>query len=473
MAYPLLSFRHGLLVLCLVGAIAPGGPWPAGPEYGFVGAALAQDDDDGGNDDDGGDDDDGGASSPTRDDRPRAEGSDRSPANGPRRANGPVSAAGSPQRPDRAADEVVVTGLSDADLAVLVQEGFTLRQTLNLARSGPRMHRLAIPADLSLTDARDRVRGLASGRNADFNHYYRTSESFVPAASPPAVRQSPANTCAHLNCDALALVDWPQARPDECRVTIPIGVIDTGVNIDHSALAGAEVELLRLLDDSLPSSAESHGTAVVALLAGSEGRAPGLLPEARILAIDIFSDAAGDERADVVHLVQAIDLLLQRGIRIANLSLAGPENRVLSDMLRTASDEGMLIVAAAGNDGPRAEPAWPAAAETALAVTAVDGNGSIYRRAQRGAHLDIAAPGVDVWSAASVRGVKPRTGTSYAAPFATAAAAVLLSQDQSLTPADLRARLGRLTRDAGAEGPDELFGNGILTLTELCKPAAR
>jgi subtilisin family serine protease len=288
----------------------------------------------------------------------------------------------------------------------------------------------------------------------------------MPAAQPAIA--AAAAPCSHLNCSARALVGWPETRAAGCGAGITIGVIDTGVNLGHAGLPADRIEVARLTEADLPASGAMHGTAVLSMLVGHEARAPGLVPEAQVIAIDIFSREGGDERADVVALVRAIDLLAERGVRVANLSLAGPPNTVLSDVLARVASEGMLVVAAAGNAGPLAEPAWPAAAETVLAVTATDARGRIWRQAQRGPHIDVAAPGVEVWAAASIKGVRAQTGTSFAAPWATAAAAVLMAADPALTPAAAIDRLRGLTRDAGAGGADEVFGSGILALEGLC-----
>jgi minor extracellular protease Epr len=459
-----LALRPFLPALALIAALDVGLGLPFGLLPEFAGPAFAQDDDDGDDGDDDDDDDDD-------DDRPRAgRGGDGAiPGQRNRRSvrRAPVAPVAAPL-PQRAAGEIVVTGLSDADLASLLTEGFAVIETLSIVRNGPILHRMRVPPGVALEAGRDRVRARESGQNADFNHYYRAGQTVAPAsAASPATAAAPAS-CAHLNCDALTQIDWPLSRPETCRATVDIGVIDTGVNLDHAGLAAAQVELIRLTDGALRESGETHGTAVVSLFVGDEARAPGLLPEARIIAVDIFGRDGGDERADVVHLVQALDVLAQRGVRVANLSLAGPENQVLTDMLAAVADSGMLVVAAAGNAGPAAPPAWPAAAETVLSVTAVDRGDRIYRRAQRGLHLDLAAPGVEVWSAASVSGVKPRTGTSFAAPFATAAAAILLSRDPGLAPAGAIEAMRGLTRDLGDAGADAVFGTGVLSLGNLC-----
>lgn len=458
-------FRHLPLLLLLalpaVGMVIASGL--GSPTY-------AQDDDGGdddggdddGGDDDGGDDDGGvGASgSPEGRDAPATRTSRTAPPETVRRTQ--ALPADATPLPTRAPDQIVVSGLTDADLAALVAEGFVVIETVTVVRNGPRLHRLRLPSGVALEVGRDRVRALESGQNADFNHYYRSVQADAVETDATAAPE-----CKHLNCGIAEQVGWPVSRPPGCRAEIDIGVIDTAINLEHAGLVGARIELVRLTGD-LPPSGESHGTAVVSLLVGLEDRAPGLVPEARIVAVDVFTREGGDERADVVHLVQALDLLADRGLRVANMSLAGPENTVLTDMMASVAEGGMLVVAAAGNGGPAAPPAWPAAAKTAVAVTAVDAAGRVYRQAQRGDHLDLAAPGVEVWSAASVRGVRPKTGTSFAAPFVTATAAIMMSRDPAMTPAAARDALRSHTRDLGKQGEDDVFGVGLLNLGGLC-----
>lgn len=436
-------------------------------------AAVAwADDDDGGEDggDDGGDDDRAGAGP--------AEGAKarppvkkpvvKKPAAKKRPATPPPAAPA--EAPENAPDEIVVTGLSEADLALLNAAGFAVIERQQIVANGPRLLRLRIPPGRSLTGARAEVRALPTGGNADFNHYYRHSEGPLPISAP--ARALEGGACHHLNCDGLALIGWPAVRPQGCAAGVLVAVIDTGINPDHAGLSAAAIELARLTpEDAEAASLATHGTAVLSLLVGQEARAPGLVPEAQVLAIDVFTRAAGDERADVVSVIRALDLAVQRGARVANLSLAGPENTVLADMLHAAEAAGLLVVAAAGNAGPMAPPAWPAAHHGALAVTAVDPGGRIYRKAQRGPHIDLAAPGVDVWAAAAVKGVKPRTGTSYAVPHVTAAAAVLASRHPDWTPAQLAGALRGAALDAGAAGPDEVFGAGLLSAAGLCDTA--
>ncbi|MFN7053584.1 MAG: S8 family serine peptidase, partial [Gemmobacter sp.] len=247
-------------------------------------------------------------------------------------------------------------------------------------------------------------------------------------------------------------------------------VMDTGVNLAHDILQGARVEVLPDVLDTRSPSAAVHGTAVVSLLAGNpRSRVPGLIPEAQILAVDVFSSAGQDERADVVALLRGLDALAARDVRIVNLSLAGPANTLLESALaRLRAERGMIFVAAAGNGGPEAAPAYPAAYAGVLAITAVDQRGRPYRQAQRGPHLDAAAPGVNLLAATSVRGAAAKSGTSFATPFATAALALYLSRDPAAPVEAVEQRLLSQLRDIGAAGADDIHGGGLLSLTDLC-----
>lgn len=443
-----MTIRHlttSVLVASLVWPLVASIATP--PTAPLSGAAFAQDSN-------GGDSDDGGGGD--SDDRGgfRGNGGD-SDDRSPRRVRRQAAPAAAP--PLAAPDEIVVTDLSDASLATLAADGFTLLSQDDLVAIGRSLQRLRIPPGLTLDTARDRVRALPQGEDADLNHFYRAAATDAPA-------------CTHANCPSFDLVAWPQVRAADCRVTLPIGIIDTGVNPDHDIIAPAGVEVLRLTPPDADPSREVHGTAVASLLVGAPGsRVPGLVPEAKLIAVDAFIRQGADERADVAALLRGIDLLAQRGIRVLNLSISGPPNAVLAEALdNLQGPEGMVIIAAAGNAGPGAPPAFPAAHPGVIAVTAVDARGRIYRAAQRGSHLDLAAPGVDLLAATSIRGARGQSGTSYAAPFVTAAAAILLSRDPTLTPAAIAERLRATARDLGATGPDEVFGAGLLDTSTLC-----
>lgn len=89
----------------------------------------------------------------------------------------------------------------------------------------------------------------------------------------------------------------------------------------------------------------------------------------------------------------------------------------------------------------------------------------------QGPQIDFAAPGVNVWTAASIRGARPKTGTSFAAPFVTAAVALLRAQHPDPPPGRLRELLSERSRDLGPPACDPIFGEGLVSFDDLCAPA--
>ena len=417
-----------LIAMCL----ADMAPQSAGMS--LVSMAWADDDDDDGDDDD--------------DDAP--------PRQAPRRP-APVRQRPAPPPPIYAPDEVIARGLSRADRDALRAQGFRELRSRNLS-NGESLVRLRKPARMGLGPARDLVGQRPSARLAELNHYYR-----------PANTGANARECQGAECPMRQMIDWP-ANTSGCGTPPRIGMVDTGLNAQHAALSAARLQLHRLdRDGRMAPSDKLHGTSVEALLVGdADSRTPGLVPQATLIAVDAFHKAGSDERADAYALIEALDYLAQQDVSVINLSLAGPYSKALAEQVTRLNKLGIVMVAAAGNGGPAAKPAFPAAHSVVIAVTAVDRRGQVYRRAARGTHIDLAAPGVEVWTAASVRGARTRTGTSYAAPFVTAAIALMLQENPDMTPAQIRARLQGSARDLGQAGPDEVFGHGLLLPVNPC-----
>jgi subtilisin family serine protease len=187
------------------------------------------------------------------------------------------------------------------------------------------------------------------------------------------------------------------------------------------------------------------------------------------MAVDAFyRDGGTADRTDVTSLVTAIEALAERGVRVINMSLSGPANEVLQNAIAGAQAKGIVIVAAAGNNGAGAEPSYPAAYPGVVAVTAVDHDLNVYRRATRGPYVDLAAPGVNVWTASAQGTGSLKTGTSYAVPFVSAAAGVLLASRPDLDMKAVQARLEEATLDLGQPGRDPTFGFGLIQMAGLC-----
>jgi hypothetical protein len=360
------------------------------------------------------------------------------------------------RQPDAVAFEVIAIDLAPAQLAVLDQFGYQLVDRQRMASLGFELFRLREPPLLrrfGLPEALERA-GLVERLHP--NHRYRLASS----------------ACADGRCYGAELLGWPVAvSASRCGDGARVGVIDTAVDRRHPALARAKIES-RAFNGG--SSGTDHGTAVAALLVGEPTSAhPGLVPGATLYAADVFErDLLGQPRTDAHAVVRALDWLSEERVRAINLSFAGPANEVLREAVRRTAGGNRMIAAAAGNDGPTASPVYPAAWGEVVAVTAVDSALRAYRRANRGDYVEIAAPGVAIWTARSGREGRFDSGTSFATVFVTAAL-VGLDPGGKLRAADLRARLAREARDLGTQGRDPMFGHGLLQTRLRCAPARR
>jgi hypothetical protein len=366
-----------------------------------------------------------------------------------------IGLLGSPSKPRQARNSIVVAGLSERDLARLAASGLMVTsQTRGVI--APRIVRLNLPRGMSVAQARRAVQRVSLRALADLDTFYYTDEG--------------ASGCSSPGCDASILVGWTPPAVDECVAPPKIGLIDTGIHLDHDALKGQSIEVLNASDASEGNSSKDHGTAIAALLVGRAGStAPGLIPQAKLIAVDAFSKADGmADRADVLSLVRAVEALADRGVKIVNLSLSGPPNGVLKDAIDAARAQGIVFVAAAGNNGAGAEPSYPAAYPGVIAVTAVDRELKVYRRATHGQYVTFAAPGVEIQTAQSNGGSAVKSGTSYAVPFVSAAMAMVRSTHLEADGEDLQKRLQSSTRDLGVPGRDATFGYGLVQMTNLC-----
>jgi hypothetical protein len=358
-------------------------------------------------------------------------------------------------KPSQAQHSIVATGLSDADVALLSTRGIRIAEATQ-GRLAPRVARLNLPAGMSAARARAIVAQIDRHATSDFDHFYYTDEG------PP--------DCTGPGCHAATLIGWQKSEPQLCGAPPLIGMIDTGVDRNHDALRGQSVEIIPGPETGKKAASPGHGTAIAALLVGrSSSAAPGLLPDAKLIAVNAFYNEGGTaDRTDVISIVSAMETLAERGARIINLSFSGPPNEALREAIAAVLARGIVVVAAAGNKGAGAEPAYPAAYPGVIAVTAVDGELGIYHRATQGDYVDLAAPGVDVMAAQPDGGVAPKTGTSYAVPFVTAAAALLRAAHPDLDPGTLRTMLENHTRDLGQPGRDPTFGWGLIEVAQLC-----
>jgi Subtilase family len=249
-----------------------------------------------------------------------------------------------------------------------------------------------------------------------------------------------------------------QPAPAPVANTGHVGVIDTGADVSWPALTRSIVQTEGFADGGYTS--RTHGTLVSEIVARSG---------ARLTVADVFGvDADNRLIAPAAAIASAIDWLVENRVRVINISIEGPDNVVLAHVIKRALAADVAIVAAAGNGGPGAAPAFPAAYPGVIAVTAVDENGQVYRRANRGDYIAFAARGVHVaseYESTSAKTAKTISGTSFASPVVAATIARRLDAGAGIQV--VITSLKSEARDLGTPGRDATYGWG-----ELDVPAA-
>lgn len=347
--------------------------------------------------------------------------------------------------------EIIVVLPDGVNPALIENAGYRIlgqRRSGTLARQ---VLRLAMPGGRDAEAAQAEIALLVPGALADRNALYRT-EAFL---------------CEDGDCASHAMIGWsgwPSAFAPK------IGMIDTGINPEHPALVGQRLRVIGVDMADRSAAGRKHGTSVATQLIGRlDSAVPGLLPMAELIAVEAFHlSSNGAETADAFGLVEALDLLAAERVSVINMSLSGPPNAVLEQMTATVAGRGIFLVAAAGNGGPGAPPAYPAAWPHVVAVTAVDAKGNVYRQANQGPWITLAAPGVNLWSAASISGGRLKSGTSYAAPFVTAALAVERMRAPAEPMDQTLDRMLSCAKDLGEAGHDPIFGHGLVSSPNQC-----
>ncbi|TDQ81009.1 subtilase family protein [Dongia mobilis] len=280
------------------------------------------------------------------------------------------------------------------------------------------------------------------------NFIYRTTQDPAGATGDQqyALRQMRADIAA------------PQAGGGE---GIRIALIDSGVDTAHESLAGATISAFDLVDDG-SVAAEVHGTVLASIMVG-QGPLHGIAPRAELIAIRAFREVEAKQglaESSSFLLSLGIETAIRQQARIANLSLTGPQDRLVSQLVGEALLNKVSVVAAAGNAGPKAAPAYPAAQDGVIAVTATDMKDRLFKDANRGDYISVAAPGVDILGARPGGGYDFFSGTSMATGYASGLAALLLSHQPALGVVKLRRAMEESAIDLGAPQRDPEFGAG-------------
>src|SRR6202165_2011309 len=256
---------------------------------------------------------------------------------------------------------------------------------------------------------------------------------------------------------ANAKLRLPQAHTLAHGANVTIAVIDSGIDVKHPELANAIADNFDALGSK--EGPHVHGTGIAGAIV-SHARLMGSAPEARILAIRAFGAAPNGAESTSYVILKGLDYAAAHGAQIVNMSFAGLKDALIERGIAATAAKGILMVAAAGNAGPKSPPLYPAANTNVMAVTATDAQDRLFAASNCGSHIAISAPGVDIFLPAPDDKYQMTSGTSFSAAYVSGLAALMLERNPRLKPGEVREILLKTARDLGAPGRDDLFGAG-------------
>jgi hypothetical protein len=351
---------------------------------------------------------------------------------------------------------------------LLARHGLVQLETQRFALTGSVFVRARITGNRSVRATLARLGSETMLRSGQPNFLYATSQAASPhaitATDPTGPLPAAAASAALPGAGDPAQYALRKLRLNEAHAhatgdKVLIAVIDSGIDLGHPELQGVVAGAYDALGKT--EKPHPHGTGVAGVIA-SHARLLGAAPSARILAIRAFGAAGVSAEATTYAVMKGVEFATARQARVINMSFAGPADPDLSRQLGIARTQGIILIAASGNFGPKSGPQYPAADPNVIAVSATDAHDSMFKAANIGPHIAMAAPGVDILLPAPDRNYQLISGTSFAAAYVSGIVALLLQRAPELTPDAVRRVLESTARDLGPRGKDKEYGAGLV-----------
>jgi subtilisin family serine protease len=260
---------------------------------------------------------------------------------------------------------------------------------------------------------------------------------------------------------------WPLGNTAD---PVKVGIIDTGISNKHpDLLANVKGGVNTITPRRNWNDDNGHGSHVAGIVAAIDNEIGviGVGPAIDLYAIKVLGASGSGYLSDVI---EGIQWAIANKMQVINMSL-GTSSDIQSfhDAVTAAKNAGVVVIAAAGNSG--ASVIFPAAYPEAIAVSATDQNNVIASWSSRGPEVDLAAPGVSIYSTYKGTGYATLSGTSMAAPHVTGSASLVLNTavgtyDANLNgrwdPDEVQVKLQATAIDLGDAGFDNLYGWGLV-----------
>jgi len=215
---------------------------------------------------------------------------------------------------------------------------------------------------------------------------------------------------------------WPTATGG---AGILVAILDTGIDQDHEDLEGKVVFEANLTDSPAPGDVYGHGTHIAGIIAAYSNNGVGIVgvaPECQLINIKVADDRG---RCDASRIARGIIWAVDKGANVINVSIElGEPSPELEEAVNYAWGQGVVIIAAAGNEGTQS-PVYPAAYEHCIAVAATRQDNTLAPLSNYGDWVDAAAPGFNIYSTLPDDSYGYKSGTSFATAYVSGLAALL------------------------------------------------
>ena len=338
----------------------------------------------------------------------------------------------------------LVDGLTNTQIEDLARRhGLALVEAQNFPLIGATIGLFRIAGNRPADEVRRNFAADASVKSLQFNLRYFVQDTKTSEGDPAQY--------------AVRKLKLPQAHAMAHGMNVTIAVIDSGIDVRHPELANSISDSFDALGSK--EGPHVHGTGIAGAIA-AHARLMGSAPEARIIAIRAFSSSPGGAESSSYTIIKSLNYAVLHGAQIVNMSFAGPKDPLIERAIAETAARGVLLVAAAGNAGPKSPPLYPAANPNVIAVSGTDAQDRLFAASNRGNYIALSAPGTDVFLPAPDEKYQMTSGTSFSAAYVSGIAALVMERNPALKPNDIREILTSTARDLGTPGRDDLFGYG-------------
>ena len=321
-----------------------------------------------------------------------------------------------------------------------------------------------------------------------------TPEAIAELAQDPRIERIwydlPVHTCLDVSVSLIGAPQvWEKGRQGQ---SVKVGILDTGCDLQHTDLAGRIQAHTDFTGKGSAQDGNGHGSHVAGIVAGSGvasgGRYRGVAPEVDLHIAKVLDDQGSGRTSTVIA---GLEWAIDQGVHVVNLSLGSDGNCDGSDALSEACDaavgQGIVVVVAAGNNGPNPRTVGsPGCAREVITIGASTDADGIASFSSRGPTLDgrvkpdVVFPGKDIVAARAADTSLGRivdgdyaelSGTSMATPHATGTVAILLESEPDLSPAAVKERLKATSVDLGLDFNTQGTGRGdVLAAWDVGQP---